>query len=66
MEHLQCKKRKLSVYIPEYLPCMVCKERVNDYKMCKFDFIYCSYNCFSVLYLAFLNNNLITYSSFIN
>ena len=36
----------------ESLPCDVCGKEVAHYQHCKNDLIYCSYDCYSILYLS--------------
>ena len=52
------KKRKIS--LPRlkqilYLKCDICGEKVYNYKICQ-RWVYCSYDCFSILMLTNMNN----------
>ena len=61
MDEPNIKKRKLnelSIDIPLFLYCQVCNNPVYDYKCCVGNYIYCSYNCYSVLYLRNINNKM--------
>ena len=60
------KKRKLNITqlqpIP-YLLCNVCKDKVYNYMECCNQWIYCGYDCYSVLMLNYtIDNN--EYKSF--
>ena len=53
------KKRKIT--LPRlnpilYLICDICGEKVYNYKTCQTSWIYCRYDCFSVLMLNNMNN----------
>jgi len=61
MEELPTKKRKLSLSLPKlkpilYLNCKICNEKVYQFKPCQNNWIYCSYDCLSVLMLNNMNN----------
>ena len=62
MEELPTKKRKISLprlqTIP-YLLCDVCREKVYNYGICQ-KYIYCSYDCFSILVLNDIINTELT------
>ena len=53
------KKRKISLPTLKpvlYLICDICGEKMYDYKTCRNNCIYCSYDCLSVLMLNIMNN----------
>ena len=67
------KKRKRSnikKYIPsplkkiEYLKCDICHCKVYEYKQCQNNWIYCSYDCLSVLFLNYINEHECAHSNF--
>ena len=39
-----------------YLPCDICKNPVYDYIYCIKPFVYCSCDCFDILYLQYFSN----------
>ena len=65
------KKRKITldkISLPRlnqmlYLVCYVCREKVYNYGICQ-KYVYCSYDCFSILMLADMNNQ--EYTNFID
>ena len=59
-----CKKRKRSLSIDKIysLKCEICGTDVINYEMCSGHHVYCSNDCFGIIYLRMLNN--IQYQSF--
>ena len=58
MEEPPTKKRKFSLLRLQpilFLLCDVCREKVYNYKICQ-RWVYCSYDCLSVLMLNSINN----------
>ena len=49
---------KLKIHKPRWLPCDVCGQRIYDYEKCISPYIYCSYNCLSILILSNKNGML--------
>ena len=59
------KKRKrssLTIKDVNSLKCDICNKDVHEYKRCTGQYIYCSIDCLSIIYLRYLNN--IKYDSF--
>ena len=49
-------KKELKVSKPSYLNCEVCSQRVYNYEECNTPFTYCSYDCYSILFLSMKND----------
>ena len=58
MDELNTKKRKRSLSIDKIysLPCEICNTDVINYRMCTGQYVYCSNDCFGIIYLRMLNN----------
>ena len=50
--------KKLQVQCPNYFICEVCSSPVTNYELCNGNFIYCSEDCYTILYLAKQNRML--------
>ena len=43
---------EIHIKVPDYLNCDVCKKRIYNYRELQHDYMVCSYDCYSILYLS--------------
>ena len=56
MKRLHSQINKLTIYKPKFLKCEVCGKRIYNYEKCISPYVYCSYDCLSILVLADKNS----------
>ena len=49
---------KLKIQPIDYLLCTICNKRIYDYRLHNKDYVCCSYDCYSILYLQNKNGYL--------
>ena len=54
----EISKHNLNIKKIDYLPCDICNRNVYHYRLCTSPYVYCSYDCFSILVLSFKNDYL--------
>ena len=52
------KYEQLTIAPIKWLPCNICNRRVYHYRECTSQYVYCSYDCFSILMLSMKNDYL--------
>ena len=59
-EQMNCKTeyKKLRIQKISSLPCDICKNPVKNFNMCIYPYVYCSYDCLSILILSNKNDYL--------
>ena len=62
-KQMNCKseyKRTLTIKKTDTLPCEICNDPVKNYRECISPYVYCSYDCLSIIILSNKNDYLDT------